>query len=407
MNRGGGYATAAAVPASAEACASTSHLDQIPDELKSRAQWVGFVIEGKKKIPCIADAPERKASSTDRRTWGPFSAAAEGVRGGSFDAVAYVLNADCIGVDLDRCFRASALTEHAAEIVRRCASYAETSISGTGVHVLLKGALPEGRGRRLRGLEIYDRKRFFITTGNRLPNSPAEIRPNPDAIAWMLSNGVTEKAETTETTEAISLPISAVSAISAVSVTSSADDIILKTLPKQAGERNNRLLDLARGLRFNAGMADRSFPELKLIVRRWHDLALPVIGTKEFAETWADFVHAWPKARLPLGDILGSAWREALTAPPPPIAADYDLEPVCRLVCLCAALARLSPDKRFFLSSHAAGKLLRVSPPLVHRWLQMLDADGVVKILERGNEHRAARYRWTAPTEQVADRIQT
>ena len=81
------------------------HLDHIPADLKSRDQWVGFKVTDHKKTPCVADDPTRKASCTNRETWRPFSVAAEGVRRGVYNSVAYALNSDFIGLDLDHCLR--------------------------------------------------------------------------------------------------------------------------------------------------------------------------------------------------------------------------------------------------------------------------------------------------------------
>jgi putative DNA primase/helicase len=42
--------------------------------------------------------------------------------------------------------------------------YQEVSPSGTGVHIIVKGKLPEGRSRRGK-IEAYSRERFFTFTG--------------------------------------------------------------------------------------------------------------------------------------------------------------------------------------------------------------------------------------------------
>jgi hypothetical protein len=151
-------------------------------------------------------------------------------------------------------------------------------------------------------------------------------------------------------------------------------------------------------LKFNAALADRPLREMKPLVRRAHAAALPFIGTKDFDSTWTDFVHAWGQARFPLGvDVLTEAWKRAQTDPAPAVADDYDSAPVRRLVGLCDALARFSPDSRFFLSTHSASRLIGASAMQVCRWLRMLVADSVLKVEHVGNEHRATRYQWTAP----------
>ncbi len=71
--------------------------EQIPAELKDRAQWVSWAYEPKKnkpeewtKPPYISMAPQRtKASSTDRATWSSFDQTLAAVP--RFDGVGFVL----------------------------------------------------------------------------------------------------------------------------------------------------------------------------------------------------------------------------------------------------------------------------------------------------------------------------
>ena len=153
-------------------------------------------------------------------------------------------------------------------------------------------------------------------------------------------------------------------------------------------------MDLARGLKFNCGKGEAALSDLKPIVQAWYRRALPVVNTKDFDETWSDFAHAWPRARLPLGDILGDAWEKAKRCARGGPVEDYDSEPVRLLVSLCRELAKLSPEGHFFLSSHKAGERLGVASPQVLRWLNMLVADGVLEVARRGDARRANRYRW-------------
>ena len=220
-----------------------------------------------------------------------------------------------------------------------------------------------------------------------------KITANPDVITWLTGKSVTEQSE------AIFSPPSC---LSAYSVTYPVDELILKTLPNRPGERNLRLLDLARGLRFNTGLVNILLCELKPVVRRWYEAALRIIRTKDFTETWADFVYASERARLPLGvDALSEAWRRSQAEPAPTCAAGYDSEPVRRLMGFRAALASLMPDGRFFLSTHDAARLLKTKPMQIYRWLKMLTADGVIEVVQNGNKYRATRFRWTAPTERI------
>lgn len=193
-------------------------------------------------------------------------------------------------------------------------------------------------------------------------------------------------------------------------VSATPDEIIAKTLPKQVGQRNASVFDLARGLKFDAGLSNRSLPELKPIVRKWHELALPMIGTKPFDDTWADFIRGWecaaiPLAAAPVTGALAKARQDAENGCLPACAEQYDSGPVRLLVGTCRYLAEMRPDRVFFLSSHDIGKRLETSPVQAWRWLNMLCADDVLRRVDRGNSRRAARFKWLAEdTAGVAER---
>jgi hypothetical protein len=172
----------------------------------------------------------------------------------------------------------------------------------------------------------------------------------------------------------------------------SAAEVIAKTLPEHGGQRNGKILDLARGLRLNCGITDLSVAREHVLA--WHRRALPVIGTKDFDATWVDFTHAWPRVKYPLGmDLVDRAAARVDPEDLPPVAGNYDSLPTRRLIGLCAALAAMTGGK-FFLSSHDAALRIGVKQPHAYRLLRMLCADRVLELLDRGNEYRASRYRW-------------
>ena len=61
------------------------------------------------------------------------------------------------------------------------------------------------------------------------------------------------------------------------------------------------VFELARALKAIPALADAEARDSRDPVRRWHERALPIIGTKPFDETWADFVTAWPRVKHPKG----------------------------------------------------------------------------------------------------------
>jgi putative DNA primase/helicase len=142
-------------------------LENIPEELKARPQWVVWRAVGEKpdKVPCSARTG-RNASSTDLMTWSTFEEALEAYDQGEYAGLGFVFCSGdpYAGVDLDDCVdEDDEIAPWALEIVRYFDSYTELSATGTGLHIIVRGDVPN---RRKGGVEVYSSKRFFTVTGH-------------------------------------------------------------------------------------------------------------------------------------------------------------------------------------------------------------------------------------------------
>jgi putative DNA primase/helicase len=151
----------------------------IPEELKAWPQWVCWrweLRDGKwTKIPVDAGNREQ-ASSTDPDTWSTFGQALAYSRRRRLAGIGYVFGHrdPFAGADLDNCRdpETGAISPWALEIVRLLDSYTEVSPSSSGLKVFVRATLPPGRKRR-GNIEMYDRGRYFTTTGHHLSGTPA------------------------------------------------------------------------------------------------------------------------------------------------------------------------------------------------------------------------------------------
>jgi putative DNA primase/helicase len=158
--------------------------ENIPGELKALPQWVvwrGELRDGRvAKIPYRADGTGR-ASSTDRNTWSSFISVIGAYRAGGFDGIGFVFARDggLVGIDLDHCITDGVVELDAQTLIDDLNSYAEVSVSGSGIHVIVKGSLPGDKGHRRGGVEMYSRGRYFTVTGavwgNLKPISDAQL----------------------------------------------------------------------------------------------------------------------------------------------------------------------------------------------------------------------------------------
>lgn len=173
--------------------------------------------------------------------------------------------------------------------------------------------------------------------------------------------------------------------------------LIIDTQPCRVGQRNDLIFELCRALKGNPEWADAPVQELKPLVKMWWQMALPVIGTKPFSETWADFVHGWKSVRFPKGtEVMSQMLMLAQRSECPPEAIQYDSDKFRLLVSLCRELQRACGPNPFFLSVRTAGNLLDVDPSTASQWLGCLEADGIIQCVIKGNQstRQASRFRY-------------
>lgn len=126
-------------------------------------QWV--CCKADSKIPFRADG-KGVASCSDSDTWASY----EEAKNAGFDNVGFVFNNnDIVGIDIDCGFdKDGFLSQVSVEIMNACRSYTERSRSGRGIHIYVRGKLPfDGKNNRC-GVEIYQKGRYFIYTGEKI-----------------------------------------------------------------------------------------------------------------------------------------------------------------------------------------------------------------------------------------------
>ena len=168
----------------------------VPDDLKDRDQWVLW-----KSKPRPDGRVEKKplqpngysAKTNDPQTWSSFDQVVKAFASDNnrSDGIGFVFSSDdpYVGVDMDKCVDpASGVTEDWAEsIVAQLSSYTERSVSGQGLHTIVKANLPTERRKRMGQLEIYSEKRFFVFTGDHLQGSPKKIESRQAQMDTLLA----------------------------------------------------------------------------------------------------------------------------------------------------------------------------------------------------------------------------
>lgn len=166
-------------------------INYFPESLKSLPVWMLWRIEpdakgNPTKVPYSALYSGR-ASSTNPNTWTTYERAKSRLeeRPDLYKGIALGISSGLVFVDIDHCVdEEGRFSEIASDIMCRCGDqFVELSQSGTGLHILMKGAIPRNFNNRSFGVEMYSQKRFVAMTGHAIrANEPREDQPTIDYI---------------------------------------------------------------------------------------------------------------------------------------------------------------------------------------------------------------------------------
>ena len=222
----------------------------VPEELRTRPQWVIWRYGpprpgGKRPKMPYNPLSFATASVTDPSTWATFDEALAAFtrRSGAFNGLGYVFSADdpYTGVDLDSCVNGEVVTSEARDLITTLlGAYVELSVSGNGIHAIVRAQLP-GPGRRRGAVECYDRSRFFVVTGHAL-SEPGAIADAQAVISSLYAELGGTSGETTSSGASTST-----SAPTPTSTPVSLDNGYVEWLSKN----KHRLLD-SQGIPFGA-----------------------------------------------------------------------------------------------------------------------------------------------------------
>ena len=166
--------------------AAISQFKNIPEELKAYKSWVLWRSEDigaakPTKIPYQING--HKASVINPSQWSSFHDACKVFEAGGYSGIGFVFSSNdpYSFIDLDQSDDA-AIINRQHEIYQSFGSYAELSPSGLGLHIIVKGTVPNGRRRS--SIEIYSSERYATFTGNIYNNHPIRDAQNELDKLW-------------------------------------------------------------------------------------------------------------------------------------------------------------------------------------------------------------------------------
>lgn len=218
--------------------------EQIPSELRSLKQWGLYqkIWQPEKhkytKIPWSAVTGKR-ASSTNPDDWTTFDNALQCLKQSDFAGLGFFfvdgyvgIDVDHIGPDLDRLENGDKQDNIAFEFLDAMKSYAETSLSGEGIHIIIRGKLPGSRHRK-KNVEMYESGRFFAMTGNKIGPYSGINKPDTPALKKLYEKYIEPKS-------VLKMPMRTDDRFAVNNL--SEDEIIAKMLNSKTGDRIRLLL---------------------------------------------------------------------------------------------------------------------------------------------------------------------
>lgn len=215
------------------------------EELRLLPQWVCY---NSSKIP-FSPSTGKGADCNDPNTWGVYETAHRAwsnnrnrYAGLGFE---FVDGQQIVGVDLDKCVIEGELTPFASDILGRLDSYAEYSPSNNGIHIWVRGRLPnnlafsDGECR----IEMYDHDRYFTVTGKQVPGTPVTINERQGALLQIYEETLERRDAKRKKISHLGghKPARTVSRGESAYGMGALDDECRKLMAAPNGERNNQL----------------------------------------------------------------------------------------------------------------------------------------------------------------------
>jgi hypothetical protein len=161
-----------------------------PEELMQYKQWVCWKYEQRDTAKKPTKVPYNPltgnlAHTDNPATWADYTTAVRAALHSTYyNGIGFVLSEDdpYTIIDLDDPENNQEIIQRHRKIMESFHSYAETSPSGNGVHIIIKADIPSGRRRGK--VEMYSSERYFTMTGNTLLNYPIAEQQDLAGILW-------------------------------------------------------------------------------------------------------------------------------------------------------------------------------------------------------------------------------
>lgn len=181
---------------------TATSLNNIPQIMRDRPNWVARQTD---KIP-VNVKTGKSASSTNPDNWATFADTCKYIDShyGKVIGAGFVLTlqAGIVGIDIDHCLcDGNIIDSDVQELVSKVHSYMETSPSGDGLHIYVKGSWHKDTGSKMKisdtiALEVYPSKRYFTITGQKYAGSADDVTEQQELLDYIWEKYFLQKLNT-------------------------------------------------------------------------------------------------------------------------------------------------------------------------------------------------------------------
>lgn len=221
-----------------------------------------------------------------------------------------------------------------------------------------------------------------------------ELPGTPMSLDSLVSPGTPKSLGSPEGHGDLGIPVSPEPHVYGKQADAFIHEAIQASLPKGVGKRNDAIFDFARRLKAHQELAKYEGLQLRTAMEWWFKAARGIIGTKDWDETWSDFLHAWDNVRTPFGESMQAVLDKARVASDPKCAAQFSAEPTKLLVRLCRELQHRASEEPFFLDCRTAGEAIETNKDSAHKRIRHLMQMGILERISKGHTGRASEFRY-------------
>lgn len=287
--------------------------DNIPSELRAIPRWIcwRYMWHTKRekwiKAPVTPTNLKQLARVDKPATWSDFDTA----RGayemlGGVDGLGFVFTGDgIIGMDFDKCLdrETGEISDTAKEAVNRISGFWELSPSGNGLHCFTLASIDKSHKDDSKGLEMYDRGRYFTVTGHVFDGMD-DVPDAPQNLDWFVAKHFPAKTATTTRKAVVA---EAPDPLEPVDFFRSVNDAAMKNFASWVPVLFPEATEHGDGYRITSASIGRDLEE---------DIAIHPSGIKDFGQhdqegeeregkrSPVDLVMEWYSDQLAGGDVL-------------------------------------------------------------------------------------------------------